>query len=124
MKTERMTLLIAPADKAAITARAEGLGLSVSELVRQAALGYDPEDAAIRAEVEALLPEAAAAIDRMSATFDRMIARNEEHRRRMDWMKSPEGQEQIRSDLFNNPNIDWDHVTRALETIQSRKVAA
>jgi len=119
MKTERMTLLISPADKAAIQARAEGLGMSVSELVRTAALEFDPDEAEVRSAIATLLPEAIAAMDRMIATFDRMLANGEAHERKMDWMRSPEGREQISQDLFNNPNIDWDHVNRALEDIKS-----
>lgn len=119
MKTDRLTLLISPADKAAINARAEMLGISVSELVRRAAIDYEPEEAAIRAEIEAILPEAAAAIERMAATFDRMLAKADAHQREMEWMRSPEGREQIRRDLFANPNIDWNHVARALEDIRN-----
>lgn len=118
MKTDRLTLLISPADKAAINARAELLGISVSELVRRAALDYEPDEAAIRAEIEVLLPEAAAAIERMTETFDRMLAKADAYQQEMAWMRSPEGREQIRRDLFANPNIDWDHVSRAIEDIR------
>ncbi|MFM9977140.1 MAG: plasmid mobilization protein [Sphingomonadaceae bacterium] len=118
MKTDRLTLLINPADKAAINARAALLGISVSELVRRAALDYEPEEAAIRAEIEAILPEASAAIERMAATFDRMLAKAEAHHREMQWMRSPEGCEQIRRDLLSDPDIDWNYVTRALEDIR------
>ena len=61
MKTDRMTLLIAPADKAAIAARAASLHMSVSELVRQATVDYDPEERATLRKLTALIPELHAA---------------------------------------------------------------
>ena len=42
MKTERMTILVTPEQKAAILARAERLGLSAGEMVRRAVESYDP----------------------------------------------------------------------------------
>lgn len=110
MKTDRLTLLISPADKAAINARAETLGISVSELVRRAALDYDPEEADARAELEALLPQVEAAVARMHATFDRIEANSERHRREMEWLRSPEFQEQLRQEVWSDPRIDWDWI--------------
>ena len=40
MKTERMTILVTPKEKAAILARAQGLGLSAGEMVRRAVESY------------------------------------------------------------------------------------
>jgi hypothetical protein len=122
MKTERMTLLISPADKAAITARAEGLGLSVSELVRTAALDFDPDEAAARAEVEALLPEFRASISNMHASFERMIARLDEGERRRDEMETPEYRTHIQQQLMDDPTIDWERVRMVFET-STRKAA-
>jgi hypothetical protein len=110
MKTDRMTLLIAPEDKAAIAARAAALGLSVSELVRQAALAFDPEEARARAEVEVLLPDLVAAIDRIDASFDRMLARADAHEARMAHLESPAYREEVRERLWADPKIDWDHI--------------
>jgi predicted trehalose synthase len=42
MKTERMTILVTPEQKAAILARAERLGVSAGEMVRRAVESYDP----------------------------------------------------------------------------------
>jgi hypothetical protein len=42
MKTERMTVLVTPEQKAAILARAQSLGLSAGEVVRRAVESYDP----------------------------------------------------------------------------------
>ncbi len=124
MKTDRLTLLISPTDKAAINARAELLGISVSELVRQAALGYDPEEAEAKAELEALLPEFKVAIERMSATFDRMLDKADAHEREMDRLRSPEYREEVRRDLEANPDIDWDWITRVRGGALQGKVRA
>jgi hypothetical protein len=122
MKTERMTLLISPNDKAAITARAERLGLSVSELVRTAALDYDPDEAAARAEVEALLPEFRASISNMHASFERMAVRLQEGERRREEMETLEYREIIQQKLLEDPAIDWGRV-RAVFEVPTRKAA-
>jgi hypothetical protein len=116
LKTERMTLLISPADKAAITARADGLGMSVSELVRKAALGYDPEEEAI----EAMLPEVEAAIERMHASFDRMEANSVEHRKEMERLRSSEYREQVQREVWADPNIDWKWIAALREGVLHR----
>lgn len=43
MKTERLTLLVTPEEKAEMSERAETMGISVSELVRRAVRSYNPE---------------------------------------------------------------------------------
>lgn len=43
MKTDRLTLLVTPDEKAEIGARADAMGISTSELVRRAVRSYDPE---------------------------------------------------------------------------------
>jgi hypothetical protein len=112
MKTDRLTLLISPADKAAIAARAEALGLSVSELVRQAALGYDPGEAAAKAELEALLPEFEQAVDNILATLDRMLKKADAHDAEMVRLRSPEYREQVRREVEADPRIDWEWIAR------------
>lgn len=112
MKTDRMTLLIAPVDKAAIVARAAALNLSVSELVRQAALGYDPEEISAKAELEALLPEFEQAVDNILATLDRMLAKADAHDVEMQRLRSPDYREQVRREVEADPRIDWDWVTK------------
>ncbi|MGI9303935.1 MAG: plasmid mobilization protein [Gammaproteobacteria bacterium] len=42
MKTERMTILVTPDEKAAINARAESLRIPAAEFVRRAVADYDP----------------------------------------------------------------------------------
>lgn len=53
MKTERMTILLTPKQKAAILARAQRLGLSAGEVMRRAVEAYQPS--ASRGEDEAVL---------------------------------------------------------------------
>ncbi len=43
MKTERLTLLLTPEEKAEMAARADAMGISASELVRRAVRSYNPE---------------------------------------------------------------------------------
>jgi hypothetical protein len=124
MKTERMTLLIAPADKAAIAARAESLGMSVSELVRQAALGYDPEEVSARAEVEALLPEFSAAIGRIDATLDRILERSATYERELERLRSPEHHQQVRARMAADPGIDWNWIEKVRAGALQGKVEA
>jgi hypothetical protein len=110
MKTDRLTLLIKPADKAAINARAEALGISVSELIRRAALDYEPDEDALKAQIEAILPEVETAIGRMHATFDRIQANSAAHREEMARLQSPEYREQVQRELWADPRIDWDRI--------------
>lgn len=113
MKTDRLTLLISPADKAAINARAEALGISVSELIRRAVIDYAPEDAAAREELEALLPEAEAATGRIAERLDRTIAKVEEAERRWAHYASEDYRDQVRREVLTDPSINWELV-RAL----------
>ena len=54
MKTERMTVLVTPEQKAGILARAQRLGLSAGEMVRRAVESYNPATPK-RSQDEALL---------------------------------------------------------------------
>jgi antitoxin component of RelBE/YafQ-DinJ toxin-antitoxin module len=110
VKTERLTLLINPAEKAQITARAEGLGISVSELVRRAVAGYVPEETAAREELEALLPEAEAATARILERLDRTIANVEAAEQRWTHYESDEYRHRVREEVLNDPAINWDMV--------------
>jgi hypothetical protein len=112
MKTDRLTLMVSPADKAAINARATSLGISVSELVRKAALGFDPEEAAAKAELEALMPEFERAIDHILATLDRMLEDGNLHDVEMARLRSPEYREQVQRDVAADPRIDWDWIAK------------
>lgn len=111
MKTDRLTLLISPAEKAAINARAETLGVSVSELVRRAALDYDPDEAAARAELEALLPQVTDSVARIHATFDRIEANSARHREELAYLRSDEYRAKLQQDVWADPRLDWDWIT-------------
>ena len=87
MKTERMTFVVTPEDKARINKRAEELHIPASELVRRAVAEYDPdrdeevllhlaeELEASTAETERMLDEAIRAVNE---TLDRLKARRVE----------------------------------------------
>jgi hypothetical protein len=63
LKTERLTVLVSPEEKATLHARAEALSISTGEMIRRAALAYRPSDQAAESEIvlEALADELIAA---------------------------------------------------------------
>lgn len=73
MKTERMTVLVTPEQKAAILARAENLGLSAEEMARRAVESYEPSSttaAEDEAVMSALADELLAAAKSAGAALD------------------------------------------------------
>ena len=124
MKTDRLTLLISPADKAAINGRAESLGISVSELVRNAALAYDPDEEEAKAQLELLLPEFHDTLDRIVTTLDRMLENNDKHRLEMEHLRSPEYHEQLQREVWADPRIDWNWVRSLRDGALHQKAAA
>ena len=110
MKTDRLTLMVSPADKAAINARATSLGISVSELVRKAALDYDPEIGDKQDQLEALLGEIEFALNRIDANFEAMESDAEAHRVEMQRLTSDAYREQVRRDVLADPTINWGRV--------------
>lgn len=72
MKTDRMTLLVTPDEKAELAARANALGISASELVRRALDSYDPD--LDEAAVQELADELAQAAARMEKKLDDCLA--------------------------------------------------
>jgi isopropylmalate/homocitrate/citramalate synthase len=112
MKTDRLTLLIAPAEKAAIAARAEALGLPLSEYVRRASEAYDPADAELLEQLRALVPQLhaaaadmradiAAALDAAAQTEAFLATRD---KRRADLIR----------ELEADPSINWAGIQRVL----------
>ncbi|KPF65902.1 hypothetical protein IP88_13140 [alpha proteobacterium AAP81b] len=81
-KTARLTVLLAPADKAGIEARAAALKLSVGEFVRRAADAYDPavDPALLAAMVDEYHATVTAMRDRVAAALDYAEARDAERR--------------------------------------------
>lgn len=112
MKTERLTLLVSPGDKAAIAARAAALKMSVSELVRRATLGYDPEEEAAREELEALLPAFNSAVANIETNINAILESQDRFEERMAYLRSDEYREQVRRELAEDPTIDWTAVRR------------
>ena len=81
MKTERVTLLISPADKRELRKLAEDRGITASELVRQAvhAFGASSIDetrelAALTAELRAAIPSMRKSLRNANAAVERAIA--------------------------------------------------
>jgi hypothetical protein len=105
MKTERMTLLIAPGDKAAIAERAEALGMSVSELVRQAAMGYDPEDQEYLKELAKLVPELREAAADMRDSLSRALGAAEETKSFLEDRSAYRAQ--VQAELSADPTVNW-----------------
>lgn len=112
MKTERLTLLVTPGEKAAINARAEELGVSASEYVRKAALLLDAEDMRAIDEMQDMLPDIEAAIGNMEASLARTAERSAEHEKIMAYQRSETYREKVRQEVRNDPNIDWNAVAR------------
>lgn len=84
MHTERVTVLLNPAHKASVVARAAARGESVGEYVRRRLDDDDDVSAEQEAEMAMLVAEANAAIPKMQASLERMIARLEESNRKND----------------------------------------
>lgn len=124
MKTDRLTLLISPADKAAIHARAETLGISVSELVRRAALDYDPELRDEKAQLEALLEEVELALGRIEDNLDAMIEDANHHRREMEYRESDAYREKVKAQVLADPAIDWQRVRQLVGAASVEEKAA
>lgn len=80
MRTERLTILVSPEEKAAITARARELGLSVGETLRfafQAAGHTSADDAVLEAfvaDIERTMEQTQARIDAALASTEAVLA--------------------------------------------------
>jgi predicted transcriptional regulator len=75
LKTERVTLLVTPAEKAKVQAKADALGMNASEFIRLAAQSYDVNRD--EAMMNALLDQVSDTVRDMNETLDRTIARVE-----------------------------------------------
>lgn len=108
MKTERMVLLVTPAEKARINAEAAKLGVSGSEYIRKLIGLLDAEDVKELEELGALMPVFAAAIDSMQATLARTADSLEEAQREWAYQGSEEYRAKVRDEVLADPTIDWD----------------
>jgi len=85
LATERLIVPISAEDKRMVMNKAAKLGrLSTAELVRRAVAAYDPEEAAVEAELQALLAafpavhaETLALLEKTDAALDRVLSQCE-----------------------------------------------
>ena len=79
-KTERLNLLVTPVEKAALEAKAQKAGLTVSELLRRSAADYEPSVGAddLRSVLRALAEMADRLVPEIDAAFERMRERERE----------------------------------------------
>jgi hypothetical protein len=87
MKTQRVTLLVSPADKRRFKQLAEHHGLSVSGLVREAVNGYDVDSiddiqrlAALTKELRTTIPAMRRSLRNASASAHRALTNIEQRR--------------------------------------------
>ena len=73
MRTERMTILLSPSSKAAVSARAAAQGLSVGEYVRRKIEDDEDLTPEQEAELAALVDEVNGAVPKMAESLDQMI---------------------------------------------------
>jgi hypothetical protein len=82
--TERVTVLMTPAEKAALEAKARGAGVSVGEFVRRSVDSFDPEEAAELVQLAALAAALEQSNSEASAALDRALASIEATRAQLD----------------------------------------
>lgn len=82
--TARVTVLMTPAEKASLEARAENFGISVGELVRRSVDSFDPSEAADLAQLSALAAELGRSNVEAAAALDRALASIEQTRTQLD----------------------------------------
>jgi hypothetical protein len=107
MKTDRLTLLISPADKALIHERAAQMGVSASEFVRRAVELFDPADAAALAELETLLPELEAMAGRLEREKVDQPRRSAERDAERLYYASDAYRDEVQRQILADPTIDW-----------------
>lgn len=107
MKTERMVLLVTPADKNRINAEAAKLGVSGSEYVRRAISLLDADDVRSAEELALLAPELTAMADRLETTFAEFREQEKVREERWAYLDSSEYRERVRQEVLNDPTIDW-----------------
>lgn len=123
MKTERLTLLVTPAEKALIGERAERLGVSASEFVRRAVELFDADDILALEELEALLPELNAIADRVEQRVERHRTEAAERNAERKYYRSDAYRTEVRRQLLEDETIDWDRA-RAVFELTGRERAA
>ena len=74
MKTERVTFVMSPEDKAEITRRAEELRIPASELIRRAIHRYEPDDEVDEEVLLGVARELESAAERTEQKLDEALA--------------------------------------------------
>jgi hypothetical protein len=80
MKSERMTILVTPDEKAKIYQRAKALDIPAGELLRRAVADYDPQTDDDSAELTALADELERVVATTEAKLDRALSKVEKMR--------------------------------------------
>lgn len=70
-KTVRINLMVSPAEKAGMDARARDAGLSTSELIRRAVAAFEPERSG--KEMAFVVAEMARAVERVEKKLDQAL---------------------------------------------------
>jgi len=86
MQTERLTVLLSPARKAAVTKRAAAKGISVGEYARRRFEEDEEMTPEQEAEMAVLVDQVNEAIPKMIASLDEMRAKMQETHRHVDRM--------------------------------------
>lgn len=107
MKTERMTLLVTPAEKARINAESAKLGVSASEYVRRLLGLLDAEDIAELENLAALMPALTAAMTNIEANISRTISHFEAAEKERLYMRTDAYRDQVREELLADSTTNW-----------------
>ena len=102
MRTHRLTVPISEAEKSQITRQAAALGISPGAYARKAATMLDAEDMAGLEEIQTLLPEFNAALDRIHQRMVAMAESSEEWHREMERLRSPEYREEVARSIMKD----------------------
>ena len=84
MRTERVTVLMKPEEKAALEERAARRGVSSGEYLRLAVDNFEKLSEEQETELAALVEEVNRAVPKMRESLDRSIARLDETHRKVD----------------------------------------
>jgi hypothetical protein len=104
MRTHRLTLPVSQAEKAQIAQQAAALGLSPSEFARKTATMLDAEDIAGLEEIQSLLPEFNAALDRIHHRLVAIAESSERWHQEMERLRSPEYREEVARSIMKDQN--------------------
>src|SRR5688500_3801239 len=102
MRTQRLTLPVTPAEKAQIAQQAAALGLSPGEFARKTAMMLDANDIAGLEEIQSLLPDFNAALDRIHHRLVAMAESNEKWHQEMERLRSPEYREEVARSIMKD----------------------